>query len=199
LLLDEVEAGKRYEIVLTNLLGGVMVRYRVGDIIEIVALRDEELGVNLPQMVFYSRADDVIDIGGIARLTERPIWQAIANADFPYTDWVATKEYEGGQVVLHLYIEPKGPVEVEQIQERILRNLQLLDPDYADLEKLWKMGGLRVTLLPAGSFLGYYEARQAEGADLAQLKPPHMKPSIDVLNKLLAIGSQTKASQKQSR
>lgn len=190
ILLDEVEAGKRYELVITNLLGGTMVRYRVGDIIEIIALWDEELGVHLPQMVFYSRADDIIDIAGITRLTEKTIWQAIAEADFAYTDWVARKEYEGGQVLLHLYIEPNGGVRAEAIRQRIQRNLQRLDPDYADLERAWNMDPLRVTLLPLGSHQHYYETRQRQGADLAHLKPPHMNPSDQVLRVLLTSSSE---------
>ncbi len=193
-LLDEVEAGKRYEIVLTNLLGGALVRYRVGDIIQIIALRDEELDVNLPQMLFYSRADDIIDIASITRLTETIIWQAIADADFAYTDWVARKEYQAGEVLLHLYIEPKGEVQANEIRERIHRNLQRLDPFYAELESLWNMDPLCVTLLPPDTFRRYYLARQREGADLAHLKPPHMNPSDRVLSMLLTTGSEEKAS-----
>lgn len=187
LLLDQVEAGQRYEIVFTNFMGGAMVRYRVGDIVQIVALRDEELNVNLPQMAFYSRADDVIDIAAIARLTERSIWRAIAAAEVPYADWVARKEYEGSQPILHLYIEPKGDdnLEVEPFRQRIAEQLHQQDHNYADLGDLWKMDPLRVTWLPCGSFRAYYEARQAEGADLGHLKPPHMNPSEQVLQKLL--------------
>jgi len=189
LLLDEVEAGKRYEIVLTNFLGGAMVRYRVGDIIEITALADEELDVHLPQMVFHARADDIIDLASIARLTEKTIWQAIAASDFAYADWVARKEYEGGEVVLHLYIEPKGEVQVNSLAKRIGQNLRQLEPSYADLDRLWNVDPLRVTLLPAGSFQAYYEARQREGADMAHLKPPHMNPSDQVLDMLLTSSS----------
>jgi hypothetical protein len=184
-LLDEVEAGKRYELVITSFLGGTMVRYRIGDIIEIIALRDEELGVDLPQMVFYSKADDIIDIAGIARLTEKTIWQAIAEANFHYTDWVARKEYQDGRVVLHLYIEGNGGARAQEIRERIRHNLQRLDADYADLEKVWSMDPLWVTLLPSGSHQHYYEARQREGADLAHLKPPHMNPPDQALELLL--------------
>ena len=188
-LLDQVECGKRYEVVITNLLGGVMVRYRVGDIIEFTALSDDELGVRLPQMRFYSRADGLIDIAGIARLTERTLWQAIVEASFPYTDWVATKEYEGGRVLLHVYIEPKGQLELISIRDRIQHNLQRLDADYADLERLWSMDPLRVSLLPVGSFQAFYRKRQSEGADPAQLKPPHMNPPAIALELLLTSGS----------
>ncbi|GAI02544.1 unnamed protein product, partial [marine sediment metagenome] len=62
-LLDEVEAGESYELVITNFHGGAMVRYRVGDMIRITALRNEKLNIDIPQMVFERRADDLIDLG----------------------------------------------------------------------------------------------------------------------------------------
>jgi hypothetical protein len=43
LLLDEVEAGKTYELVVTNFHGGIMTRYRVGDLVKITSLRNESL------------------------------------------------------------------------------------------------------------------------------------------------------------
>jgi hypothetical protein len=190
ILLHEVQVGARYELVITNFLGGAMVRYRQGDIIEIVALGDKELGVNLPQMVFHSRAGDIIDIAGITRLTERTIWQAITEANFAYTDWVARKEYRANQALVHLYIEADGQARPGVIRERIRRNLQRLDPDYGQLEGVWNLDPLRVTLLPMGSFEAYYEARQREGADLAHLKPPHMNPSDQVLGTLLGSRAQ---------
>jgi len=192
-LLDEVEAGERYELVLTNFHGGALVRYRMGDILQVVSLADEELGIDLPQVLFYARADDIIDLASIARLTERGMWQAIADADFEYGGWVVRKEYHEGEVVLHLYIEPKGEVQASEIKERIGQNLRQLEPSYADLEKLWRIDPLRVTLLPVGSFKRYYQARVREGAELAHLKPPHMNASDQVLSMLLAARAEGKA------
>ena len=63
-LLDAVEEGKTYEIVITNFHGGPFFRYRLGDLIKICSLKDEETGVNLPQMIFQSRTDDIINIAG---------------------------------------------------------------------------------------------------------------------------------------
>jgi len=176
LLLDQVQAGQRYELVLTNFFGGALVRYRVGDIVEISALEDKELSVGLPQMVFYSRADAIIDLASIVRLTEKGVWQAIADAGFPYTDWVARKEYHNGEVVLHLYIEPKSQVPLEDVRARIRKNLETIEPSYAALGEFWNVDPLRVTLLHPGAFQNYYETRQRDGADLAHLKPPHMNP-----------------------
>ncbi|MHC1578373.1 MAG: GH3 family acyl-acid amido synthetase, partial [Dehalococcoidia bacterium] len=76
-LLDEVKIGEKYEMVLTNFHGGIMTRYRIGDIIEITSLRNERLNIDIPQMVFHSRADDLIDVASLGRVTEKVIREAI--------------------------------------------------------------------------------------------------------------------------
>ncbi len=184
--LAEVQPGRRYELVFTNFNGGVFTRYRIGDIIEIVALRDEETGVDQPQWVFYSRADDIIDLAGFSRLTEVAVWQAMEATGAPYVDWTARKEYEGESLCLHLYLEPKdGLVDVPQFRERMRLALKEIDSNYADMESMLGIDPLRVTLLSPGTFKRYILARQAEGVDLAQFKPAHMNISDSVLAKLM--------------
>ncbi|MFC1995932.1 GH3 auxin-responsive promoter family protein [Chloroflexota bacterium] len=75
-LLDEVQSGENYEIVITNFHGGAMIRYRPGDMVRITSLRNEKLGIDIPQMIFEGRADAIIDFD-VIRLTEKVIWQAI--------------------------------------------------------------------------------------------------------------------------
>lgn len=186
LTLAEVQAGERYELVLTNFLGGVFARYRIGDMVQIVALRDEDLNVDTPQMIFYARADDVIDLASFTRLTEQVVWQALEASGVAYADWTVRKEYEGQKVTLHLYLEPKGEGnDAALIRERVHRALAVLDPSYAELQTMLGSDPLRVTLLTPGTFRRYFLARQAEGTDLAQLKPAHMNARDSVLQKLL--------------
>ena len=45
---------------------------------------------------------------------------------------------------------------------------------------------IEATILPSGAFANYTAQRQAEGADLAHLKPPHINPSDKVLTLLRA-------------
>lgn len=180
----ELEVNQRYELVLTNFLGGVFTRYRIGDVIQVIALRDEEINVNLPQITFYSRADDVIDLASFTRLTEKIIWQALEMAGVPYVDWTARKEYQENQVILQIYLEPKDGTPASEIRERVNKALTAIDPFYADLRNMLDLDPLRVTLLPPGTFQRYFLARHAEGADLAQLKPTHMNASDRVMEKL---------------
>ncbi|MFC2018538.1 GH3 auxin-responsive promoter family protein [Chloroflexota bacterium] len=187
-LMDELQAGQRYEVVLTHFYGMPFLRYRIGDLIKIVALEDEETGVKLPQMVFDSRADDLIDIAGFARLDEKTLWQAIVNTGVKYADWSARKENEGDKPVVHIYIELKERLTDDELAERLHRELAGLNSDYGDLEGMLGMRPLRITRLAPGSFQNYYEERRKAGADLAHLKPPHMGASDDVVGKLLSLG-----------
>jgi phenylacetate-coenzyme A ligase PaaK-like adenylate-forming protein len=61
--MNELEPGN-YELVITSLHGGPFVRYRLGHMIKILSLRNENLGIDIPQMSFVSRIDDQIDIAG---------------------------------------------------------------------------------------------------------------------------------------
>jgi len=194
ILLDEVKADENYEIVLTNLHGGAFVRYRIGDIIRITSLRNEKLNIDIPQMVFYSRADDRIDISGFGRLTEKVIWEAIENSGIPYRDWTARKEATGDRTILHLYLELEDNyvASEEAVAATIYGELRKLDSvyhynqygAYSDPETMLGLKPITVTFLPQGAFARYISQRQAEGADLGTIKPPHINPSNKVLSLL---------------
>ena len=188
-LLDEVKAGENYEIVITNFHGGAMVRYRVGDMVSITSLRNEKLGIEIPQMAFVGRADELIDFG-VTRLTEKVIWQAIENTGIPYEDWVARKEV-GENMILHLFIELKDGCQVSEAEVGAAVEEQLKHLDSSFIAFHSDFGGsidfgLEVTPLPKGAFANYISRRRAEGAELAHLKPPHINPSDKVLSLLLA-------------
>jgi hypothetical protein len=188
-LLDEVKAGENYELVITNFHGGAMVRYRPGDMVRITSLRNERVGIALPQMVFERRADDLIDFG-VTRLTEKVIWQAVENIGIPYEDWVARKDVEAN-MTLHLFIEPKDGCQASEADIAIAVDEQLKHLDSSFAVTHGDVGNylnfeVEVTLLPKGAFASYISRRQAEGAELAHLKPPHINPSDQVLSLLLA-------------
>lgn len=186
-LLDEVRPGQVYELVITNFHGGAFVRYRLGDLVKITALRNERLNVDIPQMAFYSRADGVIEFANFshALLTEKKIWQALENSAIPYEDWVARKEAKEGKPVVHLYVEPKnGETTVEQVASAVHEELKKLDDGWVEMEVLgWKP--LEVSFLPQGTFRQYLTRQQQAGADLAHLKPPHINPPEEVMDSLV--------------
>jgi hypothetical protein len=190
-LLDEVTPGENYEIIITNFHGGALVRYRIGDMVKITSLHNAKLGINLPQMVFERRADGLLNFV-VLQLTEKLIWQAIERTGIAYEDWAAYKI--PGEPVLRLLIELKNSFQGSEADVAAAVQEQILRPDNGDytksgvLEDLTDMidFGVEVTLLPPGAFANYTAQKQAEGADLAHLKPPHINPSDKVLSLLLA-------------
>ncbi len=200
LLLDEVEAGKNYELVITNFHGGPFVRYKLGDMVKITSLRNEQLNIDIPQMTFHSRVDDMIDIAGFTRLTEKVIWQAIENTGLNYEEWTVRKEVKE-KPVLHLYLELRknGYVTEKQVVSAVHQQLKKLDKPYADLESLTGLKPLEVTLLPENAFQAYILRQQAAGADLAHLKPPHINPTDSTIDLLINGSSKTPESSKKER
>ncbi len=185
-LYNELDLGV-YEFVLTNFHGGALSRYRIGDLFEVISLGDEELGSQLPQLRFYSRADDVIDLGNLVRLTESDIWKAIEATGVMYQDWTARKEFMNEDVNLHVYLEPKptANITVEDFGGQLALELSKISAEFGDLEEILGRTPIKISFLEPGAFDAYMKQKQQEGADLAHIKPPHMQPSDQILKRLL--------------
>jgi hypothetical protein len=185
-LYNELELGI-YEFVLTNFHGGALVRYRIGDLFEVIALEDEELDSPLPQLRFYSRADDVIDLGNLVRLTEKDIWEAIEATGVKYQDWIARKVFNSDKVKLHIHLEPKPSetIAIEEFMRKLALELSKLSPEFSSLDEILGYNPIRISLLKPGTFDSYMKQKQQEGADLAHIKPPHMQPSDQIMKRLL--------------
>lgn len=186
LLLDEVQAGENYELVITSLLGGAFVRYRLGDMVTIAARRNDRLNIDIPQMVFYCKAGEIIELAGFAKLTEKILSQALERAGVRYHDWTARKETHQSPV-LHLYLEPQenGHRPAEEVATAIHHQLKLLDRPYAEIEEMLRLKPIKVTLLARGTFDRYTRRRRAAGDEPARLKPPRLNPSDAILAALL--------------
>lgn len=187
-LLNELQVGKIYEVVITSFNGMPMMRYRPGDLIRVESMEDKETGIKLPQIMFYSRADFLIDLYSIVRLDERTVWQAIDDTKVPYEDWSARKEYEVSDPILRIYFEPKGSTQpaAKDLEAAVHGRLRATCPLYDEAIGEMQTNPVRVTILHPGSFQHYYDRRRAEGADLAHLKPPHMNARDQAIADLLA-------------
>lgn len=190
ILLDDIEAGKTYEVVLTHFYGMPLLRYRIGDLITFISSQDEEAGVSLPQAVFKSKSTDLIALAGLAELDEKTLWRAIVNSDVKCVDWSARKEYDNNQGYLRLYMELDDVIDTGELERLIDRELKDVHVDYKDLESMIGLQPVRVTLLSKGTFQRYYEAKQKEGADLAHLKPPHMNASNDIIQLIMRLSQE---------
>ena len=186
-LFNELEEGNLYELVITQFYGMPLLRYRMNDLFQVVALRDDETGVSLPQLVFQRRVADIIDLAGLATLDEKTIWRAIANTGIKYTEWSACKEYDQNQSFLRLYLELSEEREAGEIEHLIDEQLKAVDSDYRDIDYYLEVQPVRVTLLAPGTFQRYMSEKAKEGADLAHLKPPHINPPEEVIQRVLQL------------
>jgi hypothetical protein len=150
LLLNELEMGKQYELVITSFYGMPFIRYRVGDLIKVVSLADEDTGIRLPHISIGGRIDQIVDLFSIARLDEATISQAIDDLDAECKGWVARKEYDDGKPILHLYIELKG--NTDDLSHKIHRRLRAIDRHYREAVHTMKVNPIKVTCLAKGSF-----------------------------------------------
>jgi hypothetical protein len=189
LLLDQLEPGGLYEMIITQFHGMPLLRYRIGDVIRVVSIGDKKAGVKLPQVEVRRKVGEAINLGGLCNLDERTLWAAIAATGLPYAEWTALKEYDHNETFLRLVIELKVPCAAEEVSRLVHERLKTIDMDYEDVERYLGVNPVRTTIISRGSFARYVEARMREGAVLSHLKPAHVNPSPELLKMLIGAGS----------
>lgn len=164
-LMDQVAAGEKYELVITVLKGGAFVRYRVGDVYRCMGVENQEEQIRIPRFAYIDRVPDVIDIAGFTRITENSIRHSIALSGLPVKDWFARKEYtENKRPQLHLYVEMERmalsgtAVSVEILRQQLGIYFKYLDSDYQDLQKILGVDPLNITLVRCGTFAAYAQS-----------------------------------------
>lgn len=185
-LYNELQPGV-YELVFTNFHGGIFTRYRVGDLFEVTALKDDEIGVGLPQVQYYARSSDVINLANFVFLTEKDIWLAMEGADVEYNEWIARKEIADEKTFLHLFVEadPNNKLDEDEFRDRVKKSLMRTNSDFQDMEEFLGYDPLKLNILNPGAFNSYMEYQKSKGADLAHTKPPHINPSKEQLGVLI--------------
>lgn len=184
-LMDEVQPGEKYELILTVLKGGAFARYRVGDTYRCLGLSSREDGTHIPRFEYVDRVPDIIDIAGFTRISANGIRSVIELSGLPVTGWVAAKEFTSeNRPYFHLYVEIqreaflKHAISTDVLRDLLTTYFKYTDQDYRDLKKLLGMDPLRVTVLRTGSFAAY-EARHGR-------RPRQMNPDRYQLDELLA-------------
>ena len=186
-LMHELEAGKTYEMVITQCYGMPLMRCRTRDLVKVTALDGGSNGVALPHFTFQRRLDDVIILGSMAWIDEATLWQAIRSTGIAVADWTARKEFDNNQSYLQIYLEPKGEVDAETAARQIDAELKKADPDYCDVENYLGYSPVRVSLIKPGAFASYIEEKRRQGADLAHMKPAHLNAPEAALKHLLEL------------
>lgn len=157
-LMDEVQAGQTYELVLSVFHGGAFMRYRIGDMYHCVSAG----GGQLPRLNFVDRVPNVIDIAGFTRITASSMQEVIRLSRLNLGDWVLKKEFnKNNDPFLHMYVEippetqENGVIAKNILTEQLALYFKHFDSDYGDLKKLLNMEPLEITILKCGTIASY--------------------------------------------
>lgn len=167
-LINEVEDGKLYEPVITSFYGMPLFRYRQGDLVRI---ERSGRGNKTPRMVFHGRADDVIDVYGIARLNGDTVSRALAAAGNGHDEWCLRKEYEKDKPVLKLYVELHDFNQAADLKHRFHRELMNADQHYREAVYTVALNPVRLVPLPSGTFRQVLAQNDVEASQV-RMNPP---------------------------
>ncbi|MDF2685797.1 MAG: auxin-responsive promoter [Clostridia bacterium] len=151
LLINQVEEGQHYEIVITNLQKGIFIRYRVGDMVKCISNEEGQL----PQFIYVDRIAHVIDIAGFTRLTQRTFQAAFDKSGLPRCNWVAYKEYDSSYmpyVCVLLEFETENNLDQTTVKESLRKRLNEVDSDFKSIHDLLEADPLKLNLLKIGAF-----------------------------------------------
>lgn len=179
LFLDQLEVGRRYEVVVTSTNGMPFLRYRLGQLVEVLSTDPAEL----PRVRLAGRVDPIIDLGSFTRLDEPTLQRALEETGVPLRDWTARQEVEGGSPVLRVYLESMDGCP-QNLEEHLDRSLALNDRYYRDVNVMLGRRPLRVTPLAHGTFQRYYEREHGNGGAGCQFV--RVNPADEDIRALLA-------------
>lgn len=173
-LLNEIEDGQNYELVITSLKGGAFARYRMGDFFRCLHKTGDN-STSLPLLCFVDRAPTVIDIAGFTRITEKSITDVINLSHLPIEDWFAKKEYtHDKKPYMHLYVEIKAEeldasaLSCQLLQDHLKVYFKFFDTDYNDLEKMLGIKPLQISTIKTGALAEY---RKKTGTVMDKMNP----------------------------
>lgn len=158
-LMDQVQTGEKYELVISVFKGGAFMRYRVGDVYRCLGPNPDAGGAHLPRFSYIDRTADIIDIAGFTRISENSINNVIRLSGLPICHWVAAKEHtSAGKPFLHLYAEldadslANHAISQEILREQMSIYFRYIDEDYKYLMKIMGYDPLKITILRCGTF-----------------------------------------------
>ena len=168
LTLDQLEVGKKYELVITNLSG--FYRYRMKDVFLVTGMCN-----NLPFIEYQYRSDRTVDLMG-EKTTEAAVRAAAEDTatqcGFDLIDVTMYPDPEGPCYTYLLEAE-KIPASLteEQIRDCLEENLRKANPSMSDKLNRGFCKPTKLYFLQPETFLLYRDMIQMKGLSAAQMKP----------------------------
>lgn len=167
LLMGDVEAGKQYELVVTNRSG--LYRYKLGDVVRVVGMHGEA-----PIVEFCYRQNQIINIAG-EKSNQQQFDAAVKKfAELVRTDvrgYCVQEDFSGIAPRYLFYMEcEKIPADADAIFESCMCEA---NREYKSCLNMREIEPLHIEYLREGSFGRYVQALAESGKPAAQIKMPH--------------------------
>ena len=176
LLADELETGKRYEVLLTT--AGGLYRYRINDVVEVAGFYRRT-----PRLRFVRKAGEAASITG-EKMHANHLLQAFAELGrrFALTieKFCAVPDFEESRY--EIYLELKKGVAATELPAALDEALQRINLEYAHKRHSKRLGAPVVYLMRAGWSRAGLRRHILAGRRDTQYKPPVLKPRKDHLD-----------------
>ena len=171
--MNQLQPGKKYEMVVTNLSG--FYRYRIGDVVTVNGYRGQS-----PVICFSYRRHQVINIAG--EKTHEDMIQYAVNClkkcdGIHIIEWSACADYSTYPARYLLFLETdldSEPDTKQEMQSLLEEKLSEVSEYYAQYRRDRKLGPLELILLQPQTFALYRDIQVWNGASPNQLKPVHV-------------------------
>lgn len=155
-LIDEVEEGKEYAILLSSCAGAW--RYLIGDVIKFTSLEESEIIITGRTKHFLSLCGEHLSVDNMTKAIE------LVSNDFNITipEFTVAGIPFGNLFAHHWFVGADEQVDPKKLKEKIDEHLKVLNDDYA-VERSAALKEVIVDVLPVRTFYDYMESKGKVG------------------------------------
>jgi hypothetical protein len=167
-LIDEVEEGKEYAILLSSCAGAW--RYLIGDVIKFISLEESEIVITGRTKHFLSLCGEHLSVDNMTKAIE------LVSNDFNITipEFTVAGIPHGSLFAHHWFIGTDDAVDKKALKEKIDQHLKELNDDYA-VERSAALKEVIVDVVPISMFYDWMESKGKKGG---QNKFPRVMKSV---------------------
>lgn len=173
LSIGELEVGKNYEIVITNLSG--LYRYRIGDVISVKGFQGES-----PVISFAYRRNQVLNVTG-EKTNEKHIQSAVdrmaKETGIKVVDWTVYADYKSTPPHYIIFIETDPVIQSDikpAVRDILEKGLAGANDYYREYIENGHLGRMELVVLQPETYALYRDMLIYKGASANQLKPVHV-------------------------
>ena len=156
LMIDEVEEGRDYAILLSTCAGAW--RYLIGDVIRFAALDESEIVITGRTKHYLSLCGEHLSVDNMNKALEL----VAAELNINIQEFTVTGVPHGTLFAHHWYLGTDDKTDADLIREKLDKHLKILNDDYA-VERNSALKEVFVDVLPLKAFYGWMESKGKVG------------------------------------